>query len=33
VSIDELQLESIFLKIETMVPVNAGTDCAYGKVI
>jgi hypothetical protein len=33
VSIDELQLKSTSLKIQTMVTVDAGTDCAHGKVI
>jgi hypothetical protein len=30
--IDELQLESTFLKIQRMITVDAGTDCALGKV-
>jgi hypothetical protein len=33
VSIDELQLESTSLKIQSMITVNAGFDCALGKVI
>jgi hypothetical protein len=33
VSIDELQLESTSLKSQTMVTVDASTDCAHGKVI
>jgi hypothetical protein len=31
--IDELQLESTSLKIQTMVTIDAVTDCAHGKVI
>jgi hypothetical protein len=33
VFIDELQLESTSLKVQTMITVDAGTDCSYGKVI
>jgi hypothetical protein len=33
VSIDELQLKKTFLKVQIMVTVDAGTDCAQGKVI
>jgi hypothetical protein len=33
VSIDELQLESTSLNIQTMVTVDAGTDYAHGEVI
>jgi hypothetical protein len=32
-SINELQLESTSLKIQTMVAVDASTDSAHGKVI
>jgi hypothetical protein len=33
VFIDELQLESTSLKIQTMVTIGAGTDYAHGKAI
>jgi hypothetical protein len=33
VSIDELQLKRPSLKIQIMITVDAGTDCADGKVI
>jgi hypothetical protein len=33
VSIDELQLEMTSLKIQKMVTVDAGADCADDKVI
>jgi hypothetical protein len=32
-SIDELKLESTTLAIQTMVTIDAGTDCAHEKVI
>jgi hypothetical protein len=32
-TIDELQLESTSLKIQTIVTVDVDTDCANGKVI